>query len=96
MMTALLQAEIDPRTLISKPTTIKQESFRIHRFVFGGFMWAFVDGDTDYIESDVKEHFIDRDGEMKILAQPVTEIEYMMSSMKTLFDQGKLGSYGES
>jgi len=90
MMDALVEEQIDPRTLVAKAITKEKAGVRIHRFLFAGFMWAYVDGDTDLMDDTIKEHFLRKDGRLVIRGKPIRNIEFLMGTFKRLDELGKL------
>lgn len=90
MMDALIEQQIDPRTLVAKAVTKEKAGIRVHQFIFAGFMWAFVDGDTDLLKDTIKAHFLGKDGRLVIRGKPVRDIEFLMGTFRRLDELGKL------
>lgn len=91
VMLALVHDEIsDPRAIASSGHTLQHSDLRLHQFVFAGFLWAYVDGDTDLMNPELKEKFVNRRGHLRIGSINPRAIGLFEQSITNLKEQGKL------
>ena len=84
------EEDIDLKMLVGKAETIKVNGVPIHRFLFGGFSLAFIDPEGRHIGADVRQTFITKEGSILVRKKKLHEIDYLMSTIKNLNQQGKL------
>lgn len=91
VMYAMVHNEItDPRSMVSSGHTRKHGELRIHEFTFAGFLWVYVDGDTDSIRPDLKARFLRRRNRLRVESIDPTEVGLLRNSFDDLREQGKL------
>jgi hypothetical protein len=81
---------VDPKMLIGKAETINVTGVPVHRFLFGGFSLAFIDSEGINIGEDIKSTYIKKSGSVLIRRKKLSELGYIMKTLKNLNDQGKL------
>jgi hypothetical protein len=82
--------DVDPKMLIGKAETLDVNGVPVHRFLFGGFSLAFIDSEGINIGEDVKSTYIKKSGSVLIRRKKLSELGYIMNTLKNLNDQGKL------
>ncbi len=84
------EQEINPKILIGNAVTIKENGFRIHRFLFGGFFLGFIEPEGMNIGQDVRKAYITKEGSILIRKKRIQDLRHLMNTFRNLKKQGKL------
>jgi hypothetical protein len=88
----ILSSELHPEALMMQPTISRFEGHRCYRFVFGGFVWAFVV--SSHRLSDVaRACLISEEGKMLILEHQLEDIKFMMRGITAIGNQMAKAAY---
>jgi hypothetical protein len=84
------EQEINPKILIGNAVTIKENGFRIHRFLFGDFFLGFIEPEGMNIGQDVRKAYITKEGSILIRKKKIQDLGSLMHTFWNLKGQGKL------
>jgi len=86
----LVEDGIDTKNLVGSAVTIKYGEARIHRFLFGGFLFAIVEANGVALDQDFQDAFLSDDGSVLVRTKRVRDLAYLMDTFRVLKDQRKL------
>lgn len=69
------------------PTRSRLGKHRCYRFVFGGLIWMFLVSRAP-LENEVQEALLNRDGQMVMMVQELTEADFVVRSLEALMQRG--------
>ena len=87
---AIEEEQTEDDCMVMNPQTVQDKGCSIHRFVFSGFLFAFIEHAERGITRDLMDTFLTKEGTVLIRKRRLTELRFIMNALGNLDRQGKL------